>query len=55
MVTGLVVILRRQFSLLPFAFHRLEKNIGPFLFAMGLAAALVGGAFDGDVVRQPLA
>jgi predicted cation transporter len=53
MVAGLVVILLAVL-VLPFAFHRVEKNIEFFLFAMGLAAALVGGGFDGDVVRQAL-
>ena len=53
MVPGLVVILVAVL-VLPFAFHRVEKNLELFLFAMGLAAALVGGALDGAVVKQAL-
>lgn len=53
MVTGLFIIIVASLAL-PFAFHRLKKNIGPSLFAIGLAAAPVGGAFDGDMVRQTL-
>jgi predicted cation transporter len=52
-VAGLVIILL-SVLVLPFAFHRVEKNIELFLFAMGLAAAIVGGTFNGGVVREAL-
>lgn len=53
MIPGLVLILLAVL-VLPFAFHRVEKNIELFLFAMGFAASVVGGALNGEVLRQAL-
>lgn len=53
MTFGLIVILLAVL-VLPFAFHRVEKNIELFLFAMGLAAALVGGGMSREVIKDAL-
>jgi predicted cation transporter len=53
MVIGLLVIL--VFVLiLPFTFHHVERNLEAFLFVMGLAAALVGGVMNMDLILDAL-
>ena len=53
MILGLVFILLLVL-ILPLSFHRVERNIELFLFAMGLAAALVGGVLDPALVKDAL-
>jgi len=53
MILGLVVILLLVL-ILPLSFHRVERNIELFLFAMGLAAALVGGVLDPALLKDAL-
>ena len=53
MVIGLLVIL--VFVLvLPFTFHHVERNLEAFLFVMGLAAALVGGVMNLELILDAL-
>jgi predicted cation transporter len=53
MVIGLLVIL--VFVLiLPFTFHHVERNLEAFLFVMGLAAALVGGVMNVELILDAL-
>ncbi len=53
MIFGLVLILVAVL-VLPFLFHRVERNIEIFLFVMGIAAAVAGGALNGGLLRDAL-
>lgn len=53
MVFGLVLILVAVL-VLPFLFHHVERNIEVFLFVMGIAAAVLGGALNGGLIREAL-
>jgi len=50
---GLAIIFLLVLTL-PFLFHRVEKNLELFLFAMGLAAAVLGGALNGKLALLAL-
>lgn len=52
-ISGLVVILLLVL-VLPFLVKRIEENLEPFLFVMGLAAALVSGKIDRDLVLEAI-
>lgn len=53
MVWALLFILVAVFAV-PFASKRVERNLEPFLFVMGLAAALVSRVMDTHLVREAL-
>ncbi len=53
MVFGLVLILVAVL-IMPFLFHHVERNIEVFLFVMGIAAAVLGGALNGGLIREAL-
>ena len=53
MIAGLLVILIFV-TILPFAFHRIEKNLEVFLFSMGILSAIIGGALTREAIRSAL-
>ena len=53
MILGLIVILVLVL-LLPFSFHAVERNLEIFLFAMGVAAAILGGVLKPALVHDAL-
>ncbi len=53
MIFGLVLILVAVL-VLPFLFQHVERNIEVFLFVMGIAAAVLGGALNGGLIREAL-
>ncbi|MDD2585530.1 MAG: DUF1646 family protein [Syntrophomonadaceae bacterium] len=56
-IIGLIVILLLVLSL-PFAIKKVEENLEPFLFVMGISAALISGKMNGELaleaVKEPI-
>lgn len=52
MITFALILILVLVMVLPFTFHHVERNIELFLFLMGLAAALIAGALNADILRD---
>lgn len=52
-ITGLLVVLVLVL-VLPFSIHKVEENLEPFLFVMGICAALISGLLNKELIFKAL-